>query len=232
MNKVFIEKQLNYRFADEQWLLQALTHPSIDHQTKTNRQYERLEFLGDALLELVVSRELFTLFPKANEGELTQLRASLVSREHLASLADKLGWGEQLTMSPHLKDAGGAKTRSILANTFETVLGAVLMDSSYQVARRVSLHLLKDSLTQTSKRGLVLNPKVELLELLQSMSPELVQYEESALGELGTGPFRSRVSWGARLMGEGEGHSKKAAQNAAAADALTKKLWKTPKQGE
>ncbi len=225
MNRASIESQLKFRFNDEQWLTQALTHPSIDHKTKTNRQYERLEFLGDALLELVVSKELFTLFPKASEGELTQLRASIVSREHLAELADKLGWGEQLIMSPHLKQAGGSKTRSILANTFESVIGAVFMDSNYQAARRVSLHLLQRSLQQVSQRGLVLNPKVELLELLQSKSTDQVRYEEEPLGEQSPPRFCARVYWGDKLLGEGEGSSKKAAQNAAAADALQKKAW-------
>ncbi len=226
MNKATIEQQLAYTFTDDQWLIQSLTHPSIDHKSKTNRQYERLEFLGDALLELVVSRELFTLFPKANEGELTRLRSALVSREHLASLAAELGWGDQLIMSPHLKEAGGTKTLSILANTFESIIGAVLMDSNYQAARRVSLRLLENSIQAISTQGMTQNPKVELLELLQSMSPERVRYEEVAQGELGAGPFRSTVYWGDRPMGEGEGVSKKSAQNAAASDALKKQAWK------
>ncbi len=225
MNKAIIERQLSYTFTDDQWLLQALTHPSIDNKSKTNRQYERLEFLGDALLELVVSRELFTLFPKANEGELTRLRSALVSREHLASLAMELDWGNQLHMNPHLKQSGGAKTLSILANTFETVIGAVLMDSNYQAARRVALKLLDKSIHQVATQGMTENPKVKLLELLQSLRPGRVRYEEIALGEQDMGPFRSSVYWDETLMGQGEGHSKKSAQNAAADDALKKKLW-------
>ncbi len=228
MNRSLLEEQLGYSFSDEQWLLQALTHPSVDNKVQTNRAYERLEFLGDALLELVVSRELFSLFPKANEGELTQLRAAVVSREHLATLAEKLCWGEQIRMSPHLRELGGAGLRSILANTFESIIGAVLMDSQYKVARRVALRLLENSLQNLEKnKGLQKNPKVELLELLQSMNTQLlVTYKEEALGENGTAPFLSRVYWGTENVGEGQGSSKKAAQNAAAADALQRKPWK------
>ncbi len=227
MNRSLLEEQLGYSFTDEQWLHQALTHPSVDNKAKTNRAYERLEFLGDALLELVVSRELFSLFPKASEGELTQLRAAVVSREHLATLAEKLCWGDQIRMSPHLREVGGAGLRSILANTFESIIGAVLMDSQYKVARRVALHLLKNSLQSLGEnQSIKKNPKVELLELLQSLNTQLlVSYKEEALGDNGTAPFLSRVYWGTDIVGEGQGGSKKAAQNAAAADALQRKVW-------
>ena len=84
MDRIAVEKSLNYVFTDETWLKQALTHPSVDQKRITNLNYERLEFLGDAVLELVVSRELFARYPKADEGLLTKMRSSIVSRAHLA----------------------------------------------------------------------------------------------------------------------------------------------------
>ena len=82
MQTEIVEETLGYKFTDITWLKQALTHPSSDQKKSTNLNYERLEYLGDAVLELVVSRELFSLFPKVDEGELTKLRSGIVSRKH------------------------------------------------------------------------------------------------------------------------------------------------------
>lgn len=225
-----VEKSLGYTFTDTAWLVQALTHPSVDQKKSTNLAYERLEYLGDAVLELVVSRELFTLFPKSDEGELTKLRSGIVSREHLSDLCRDLGWGQYVRMSPQLERNGGRETLSILANTFESVIGAVMMDSNYNAARKVSLRLLQKSI-ENAHRFLVRNSKGALLEILQAIDShgpaykvELVDSAQSA------GPFRARAYWHEQEIGHAVGSSKHKAEMAAAADALQRRLWETPAQ--
>lgn len=225
MDRETVENALGYRFADESWLRQALTHPSADQKRSTNIAYERLEYLGDAVLELVVSCELFRLHPKADEGELTKWRAAVVSRRHLAERCRDLGWGEQLVMSTQLEKSGGRKTLSILANTFESVIGAVMMDSNYHAARKVSLRLLGDSIARARSLASV-NSKGELLETLQALGAEGPTYETAAASEgAPAGPFRASVFWRGRLLGEALGPSKHAAEMEAAAEALRRRLW-------
>lgn len=225
MDRAFMEQSLGYTFTDAVWLEQALTHPSFDQKRSTNLAYERLEYLGDAVLELVVSRELFTRFPKADEGLLTKMRAAVVSRQHLSGLCEQLGWAEQLEMSPQLAKNGGRTTLSVMANTFESVIGAVMMDSNYNAARKVSLALLANSLDR-AEQMISVNSKGALLEALQAVNNVGPAYEVSSLsGEEGTGPFRAVVTWEGLELGSGEGSSKHKAQMAAAADAMQKKLW-------
>ena len=225
MDRAAVEKSLDYTFTDEIWLKQALTHPSSDQKRSTNLNYERLEFLGDAVLELVVSRELFARYPKADEGELTKMRSAIVSRAHLSGLADKLGWGEQLTLSPQLEANGGRKAVSILANTFESVIGAVMMDSNYNAARKVSLHLLKNSL-ENAQAFKDVNYKGTLLEVLQAVDGTGPSYDVKPVDEAQpAGPFFARVLWHEQEIGSATGQSKHRAQVAAAKDALEKRLW-------
>lgn len=225
MDKEAVEKSLDYVFTDEVWLKQALTHPSSDQKRSTNLNYERLEYLGDAVLELVVSRELFSRYPKADEGLLTKMRSAIVSRAHLAELCARLGWGEQLTMSPQLEKTGGRKAVSVLANTFESVIGAVMMDSNYNAARKVSLHLLDASLN-VAQSLISINYKGELLEVLQSINGQGPKYAVELVDESKpAGPFRARVLWNELELGVAEGQSKHKAEMAAAAQALELKRY-------
>ena len=225
MDRAAVEESLNYVFTDETWLMQALTHPSSDQKRSTNLNYERLEYLGDAVLELVVSRELFTRYPKADEGLLTKMRSAIVSRAHLSELCAKLGWGEQLTMSPQLEKSGGRTALSVLANTFESVIGAVMMDSNYNAARKVSLHLLESSLN-VAHTLISINYKGELLEKLQSINGQGPKYAvELVDASRPAGPFRARVMWNGMELGCGEGQSKHKAEMAAAQVTLEQKLY-------
>ena len=220
MDREVVEKSLDYVFTDEVWLKQALTHPSSDQKRSTNLNYERLEYLGDAVLELVVSRELFTRYPKADEGNLTKMRSAIVSRAHLAELCGKLGWGEQLIMSPQLEKTGGRKALSILANTFESVIGAVMMDSNYNAARKVTLALLSASLDKAHTL-ISINYKGELLEVLQAIDGQGPRYEVTLVDEeKPAGPFLARVFWNEMELGCAVGQSKHKAEVAAAAEAL------------
>lgn len=225
MDKKLVESKLHYTFAQETWLAQALTHPSANVDPALNLAYERLEYLGDAVLELVVSAELFRLHPSADEGVLTKMRAGIVSRRHLAGLAQQLGWGDQLTMSAQLEKSGGRQTLSVLANTFESIIGAVMMDAGYEEAKRVSLSLLAESLRDAPKL-LADNPKGELQERLQAMSAEGPVYRVQQ--EAGMPPsFTAVALWQGREIGYGSATSKHKAEIAAAADALCRRLYTT-----
>lgn len=224
MQKELIESKLDYAFACEEWLQQALTHPSANINRDTNIAYERLEYLGDAVLELVVSTELFHLYPTSDEGVLTKMRASIVSRRHLAKLAGELGWGEQLTMSAQLEKSGGRTTLSILANTFESIIGAVMLDAGYEEARRVSLRLLGNSLSDASKL-LSDNPKGELQERLQALGTSGPTYHVQQ--EPGMPPsFTATALWDGQEIGHGFGTSKHKAEIDAAADALLSERYR------
>ncbi len=225
MQTEIVEESLNYKFTDIAWLKQALTHPSSDQKKSTNLAYERLEYLGDAVLELVVSRELFTLFPKSDEGELTKLRSGIVSRKHLSDLCRELGWGKQLLMSPQLEKNGGRESVSTLANTFESVIGAVMMDSNYNAARKVALHLLRESL-ENARALQDVNYKGTLLEVLQAVDGTGPAYDVMPVDENHpAGPFRARVLWHEQEIGCGTGQSKHRAQVDAAKNALQQRLW-------
>lgn len=225
MQREAVEKSLGYTFTDEAWLQQALTHPSVDQKRSTNLAYERLEYLGDAVLELVVSRELFTRYPKSDEGELTKMRAAIVSRQHLAELCAQLGWCDHLSMSAQLEKSGGRQTLSIQANTFESVIGAVMMDSNYNAARKVSLALLNKSI-DNARNMLVTNSKGTLLEVLQAINAEGPSYDVAPVNPgQDSGPFRAVVKWNGMELGCGEGPSKRKAEAAAAAEALQLKRW-------
>lgn len=225
MQREAIEQSLGYTFTDEIWLKQAFSHPSSDQKRSTNLAYERLEFLGDAVLELVVSRELFSRFPKADEGLLTKMRAAIVSRQHLAGICERLGWGEHIIMSPQLEKNGGRKALSILANTFESVIGAVMMDSNYNAARKISLAILEESL-ENAQNLLEVNSKGCLLETLQAINCEGPEYTvEPVNPEQPAGPFQALVRWNGLELGRGQGPSKRRAQIAAAANALQLRLW-------
>lgn len=221
-----VEATLGYTFTDAAWLVQALTHPSYDQRAKSRMAYERLEYLGDAVLELVVSREMFSLYPKADEGLLTKMRSAVVSRQHLSSLCDKLGWCEQLAMNPQMVKSGGRSQFSVMANTFESVIGAVMMDAGYAAARKVALALLGPSIAKAESM-IDVNTKGVLLETLQAINNEGPTYAVSPVNPEtpDVGPFRAVVLWNGSELGSAEGSSKHKAQMAAAKAALEARLW-------
>ena len=218
MGQEQIEKKLGYQFADSSLLEQALTLPSTGHSPAKPSCYERLEFLGDAVLELVVSMELFTKHPGANEGELTKMRASLVSRRHLACIADKLGLGNEVFMSPRLKANGGRHSVTVLGNTLESLIGAVMQDAGFPAAQEVVKRLLGKSLEKACP-SLATNPKGDLQELLQGRTGEAPTYRVTQLSETPV-RFSATALWQGREIGSGTGSSKHKAEIEAAAAAL------------
>lgn len=174
MNKAesWLEKTLHYRFQNAELFQQALTHRSA-----TNRNNERLEFLGDAVLDFVVSGAVYRTYPEAAEGDLSKLRAVLVKDVTLAELASEMGLGEHLILGSGEQKTGGHRRESILADALEAIFGAVFLDRGFDAAKE-----LIDRVYEQRYRGLpdindLRDPKTRLQEWLQARKLELPNYE-------------------------------------------------------
>lgn len=212
-----LTERLGYEFRDSALLETALTHRSCGKQNN-----ERLEYLGDAVLDFIIAETLFQRFPHAAEGSLTRLRATLVKRETLAAIAKQLELGDQLKLGPGEKKSGGWRRESILANTLEAVLGSIYLDSGLDPCRRVVLSLFDDLLRHISLKDPGKDPKTSLQELLQARRRPLPVYQiVSEVGEAHARTFTVKC-----LIEElkqaviAEGRSKRAAEQAAAKLAL------------
>ena len=222
-----LEERLGHRFTDPQILLESLTHPSTapnKERKGTEPDNERLEFLGDPVLQLAVTERLFLLFPGIPEGRLTPWRASLVSRNRMAALATALGLGDLLRMSRGEERNGGRTRQSILANGMEAVFGAVFRDAGWETSRAVILRLLEPEFAQLQnapREAEAINAKGELQELLQKESKEAPRYlclkEEGASHDR---LYEVLVTWKGLELARGTGKSKHEAEFAAAAEAL------------
>lgn len=164
-------QKLQVNFQDPALLQQALTHRSAD--PKNN---ERLEFLGDAILSLVIAEALFMRFPQVKEGKLSRLRASLVRGETLAELGRELNLGEVLVLGPGELKSGGFRRESILADTVEALFAAVYLDSGYEPVRQLIMRLYDERLHSIDVSEAVKDPKTRLQELLQSRKLPLPIY--------------------------------------------------------
>jgi ribonuclease III len=207
----------DYRFKDKGLLETALTHRSVG---KDN--YERLEFLGDAVLGFVISEILFQTCPDAAEGVLTRLRSSLVKRESLAKLARGLELGEFIRLGPGERKSGGWRRDSILANTLEAIIGAVYLDSDYSQCKRFIMALYKDMLNGLDIENIDKDPKTVLQELMQSKKMSLPVY--TVIAEYGEAHKRiftvSCEMTELDVQVQAEGKSKRIAEQLAASKAL------------
>ena len=226
MNHTALEDKLGYRFNNPDLLVQALTHPSTDSKPETRRAYERLEFLGDAILQLAVTQYLYHHMPQSPEGELTQLRARTVSRANLGKYGFILGLDKHIALGKGEERAGGRSKNSIIANTFESVFGAMSLDSNYETAKAVALRVLHEALDSAASHPKEINPKGDLQAILQDILPETPSYETEEKGPRDAeNRFESRVFWHGHAIGAGSGASKRKAEVAAAADALDARAW-------
>lgn len=211
--------RLAHAFADPGLLEQALTHRSAGR-----RNNERLEFLGDAVVGMVVGEELYSRFPRATEGDLTRLRAELVREATLADLARAIALGDAMLLGPGELRSGGFRRDSILADAFEAVVGAVYLDGGWSAARGVLLPLLAARLDALVPGHAPKDPKTELQELLQGRGLALPLYELSGTaGDEHDKTFfvRCRVAE-LEVVGDGEGASRRAAETHAAQLALAR----------
>jgi ribonuclease-3 len=218
-----LQDRLGYVFRDPALLTLALTHPSVAHEQGSSTQTnQRLEFLGDAVLQLVLTHELYERFPALGEGPLTKARAKLVNRRSLAERARHLGLGGHLIVSRGEELHGGRERPTALADTYEALLGAVLLDGGFEAAREFILGQFQTAFGGLPVIPILENPKGELQELLQSVSAEAPQYQVvSATGPDHDRIFECTVHHGGVELARGQGKSKKAAQSEAALAALT-----------
>jgi ribonuclease-3 len=211
-----IEEKLGFSFKDRSLLGRALTHRSA-LGLKERADYERLEFLGDAVLDLSIAHLLSDLHPDAREGELSKMRAALVNTQALAQIAKSLDFGPFIKLGRGELSSGGFERPSILADVMEAVIGAVYRDSSYDEALKLIERIFGGALEQVTP----FDPKTELQEALHAAGSEPPNY----LLELVEGPehaptFVTVVVVDGEIVGRGRGPTKKAAQQAAAAQAL------------
>ncbi|MFP4609818.1 MAG: ribonuclease III [Thiohalophilus sp.] len=206
-------RKLGYEFNQPELLKIALTHRSYGSQNN-----ERMEFLGDAILGYLVSTELYRRFPRASEGELSRLRASLVKGETLASIATELELGDYMNLGSGELKSGGHRRRSILADAFEAIIGAVYLDSGMDTASRFVHRFFDEKFSQVDPGTLKKDPKTRLQEYLQARGDDLPEYQVVATEgraheqrfkvECTIGSFDSKVV--------GEGTSRRKAEQAAA----------------
>jgi len=218
-----LQRTLDYRFQDPQLLQEALSHRSFVGARGEDRleSYERLEFLGDAVLDLVVAEELFSRYGRKSEGELTQLKSLLVSRPILQKTATELGIGEALLLSENEESMGGRSRASILADGFEAVLGALYLDGGYEQVRSVVVGRLISKLPQVVRQPGYRNYKSMLLEYVQKNREGRLHYRtKREEGPDHSKTFTVEVLLDKQVLGEGTGDSKKQAQQLAARQAL------------
>jgi ribonuclease III len=218
------QTRLGFQFRDEELLRLAITHPSIAHESGVATAHnQRLEFLGDAVLQLVLTRELYERFPGSDEGPLTKARARLVNRRSLAEHARALGLGAYLILGRGEETHGGRERSSTLADAFEALLGAIFLDGGFDAACEFILREFGGAFGVVSALPTIDNPKGELQELLQARSPESPEYRViSATGPDHDRVFECTVHHGGEELARGSGKSKKAAESDAALAALKK----------
>ena len=204
---------------DEQLLERALTHRSYAYEHGGLPTNERLEFLGDSVLGLVVTDSLFRTFPDLPEGQLAKLRAAVVNARTLAQIGRELGVGAALRLGRGEESTGGRDKASILADTVEALNGAVYLEHGMTVATGTVHRLVDRHVEESASLGAALDWKTSLQELTASLGLGVPMYVVTEDGPDHAKTFEARVALGDHLYGHGAGHSKKAAEQAAAATA-------------
>lgn len=217
-----LESALGYTFRDPQLLTMAMTHGSVGYEAqRTQADNQRLEFLGDAVLQLTVSELLYQRLPQADEGTLTKLRAQVVSAKALAAMAKRLNLGRFLIMGRGEESNGGRQRESSLADAMEAVTGALYLDGGLIAVQPFIKRLFQPELEALLLNPNDQNPKGQLQELIQAVGPTPPHYR--ILQESGPDHdkfFQANVLWMGGVLGTGTGRSKKEAEVAAARAAL------------
>ncbi|MCC3357503.1 ribonuclease III [Bacillus sp. REN16] len=216
------QERLGFQFQDESLLIQAFTHSSYvnEHRKKPHEDNERLEFLGDAVLELTISQFLFKKFPIMSEGELTKMRAAIVCEPSLVTFANDLKFGELVLLGKGEEMTGGRERPALLADVFEAFIGALYLDKGLEVVNQ----FLDQTVIPKINAGAfshVMDYKSQLQELVQRDGTGIIEYK--VLHEKGPAhsrEFVSRVSLNGEELGTGTGRSKKEAEQHAAEIAL------------
>ena len=219
-----LEKKLGVKFKKIELLNNALTHTSYANEKgKIFDNNERLEFLGDAVLELASTTYLFENFAEMSEGELTKTRASIVCQQTLSKLAERLGLGKMLLLG-HGEDASGGRTRTTnLEDTFEAIIGAIYLDSGWEIAKNYVIRQLAPEFEKIKNGKNTKDFKSRLQEIVQRNPSSKIEYVElSATGPDHMKTFEYAVKIDDKIFGKGTGKTKKAAEQTAAQKALEK----------
>lgn len=213
------QEKIGYEFENRNLLLQALTHSSYANEKHMRKlsDNERLEFLGDAVLEIISSDYLFDNYPELPEGELTKLRASIVCEPTLALCAVEMSLGDYLLLGKGENQTGGRNRKSILSDALEAVIGAIYLDGGFTSAKEF---VLKYILTDIEHKQLFYDSKTILQEVVQGEHEQLTYTLTSESGPDHNKSFTVDVCVGDRVLGTGTGHTKKAAEQEAAYQAL------------
>ncbi len=224
---ITLEQSIDYKFVNSLLLAEAMTHPSLSYETQCPHfDNQRLEFLGDAVLQLTLTAMIYKAHPGYDEGQMTKLRSRLVSKEALFSFAKKIHLQKHILMGKGETANGGQTRASTLADGLEALIGAIFLDGGFQPAFYFIKNLIGDEFTQAAESREEKNPKGLLQEILQAITPESPTYE--VIDESGPDHakvFHSRIMWSGAILAEGSGNSKKIAEANAAKNALSLKSW-------
>lgn len=217
-----LQEKLNYKFKNEDLLINALTHSSYANEVRNGvSSNERLEFLGDSVLSIIVSEYIYKKFGDLPEGELTKIRASLVCEKSLCQFSREMELGQYLRLGKGEEKGGGRERDSILADAFEAVLAAMYLDGGFEVAKKHVLRFIKDELYNHNEAEAFKDYKTALQEIIQRNPEESVTY----ILTNETGPdhdkvFEVEVRLNSNTIGRGKGKNKKQAEQFAAREAL------------
>jgi ribonuclease-3 len=223
-----LEKKIGIKFKDKSLLETAFVHKSYinEHKGEGIADNERLEFLGDAVLELAATKHLFEKYPDQTEGQMTSFRSALVKGKHLAEIAIELGLGEYLFLSNGEEHSGGREKNYILANTVESLIGAMYVANGYDVAEKFIKKFILVRLDEIIENGLHIDSKSKFQEIVQEKEGVTPHYE--LISEEGP-DHNKKFTMGAyinqELIAKGVGKSKQVAEESAATAALKKKKW-------
>ena len=205
-----LEGIIGHTFSDKSLLLRAVTHSSSLPEGLGKVSYERLEYLGDAVLELLVTRLLFMSYPKANEGQMTRIRAAVVSEAPLSDVAHKIGLGEYIILSHGMEKSGGRKLPSILSDVVEAIIGALYLDGGIECAQHFIMPHIMPNIELAYKQGYKRDYKTRLQEYLQKDGTVSIQYKtESDDGPSHDKSFFTTVYSEGKPLGSGEGKARK-----------------------
>jgi ribonuclease-3 len=218
-----IQERIGFTFRDAGLLVHALTHKSYANENRVPYHNERMEFLGDAVLGLVISEYLMKACPDSTEGDLSKLRAAVVSEPALAAISREIGLGDHLLLGKGEDQTGGRNKDSLLADCLEALIAAVYLDAGKNAADSLVMRLFEETIKKTTSSGGSLDYKTALQEICQEQLKQLPEYRiVSETGPDHQKQFEMEVWIKGQLSGRGTGKSKKEAEQRAAGEALAK----------
>lgn len=214
------EKNINYSFKNKDYILEALTHSSFSNENRNYKFNERMEFLGDSILGMVVSDYIFNREQNVAEGELTKIRANVVCEESLSIVAKNIELGRYILLGKGEKISGGRNRDSILADAMEAIIAAIYLDGGIEEARNFVMKMLGDRIDETIEGNIFRDYKTSLQEVVQRQNNAINYKLIDAKGPDHNKKFIVEALLNGKAVGVGEGKSKKEAEKEAAKNAL------------